>query len=420
MRGISYLNGLAPWSGSFSGEWSLDLMRRLMSNLGAPHDDYPSIHVTGTNGKGSVSVAVASILARGGRKVGLTTSPHLKSINERIVINGRPISDELLDRCGAAVMEGAASFDQPPTFFEGITAAAFLAFKLAGVDFAVIEVGLGGRLDATNVLPNPRVCVIATVDLDHESILGATRSDIAREKAGIFKPRAELVVGNLTEDARNEVERAASGVGGRLHISGREFSATPIRPEAGLFTGMGESFEFLSALPGEHQIHNMGVAIAAGLLVGASRSECIEGVKNVRWPGRLENITVGQRQVIIDAAHNPAGIKSLITFLNSRGIRPDCAFGAIETKNWRAMISDLIPHVGGWIVLEPDFPKAVPSRDIAAFLSSFGIKPIDMGRRYTDFATGLPAGDRPMLIAGSIYLIGIIRDLFVSTEQPLW
>jgi len=420
MSGIEYLKGLAPWSGSFSGEWSLDLMRQLVSRLGDPHRAFPSIHVTGTNGKGSVAVAIASILGQAGRKVGLTTSPHLHSINERIVIDGRPISDELLNECGEAVQRASVGLEGEPTFFEGITAAAFLAFQSAQVDFGVVEVGLGGRLDATNVLTNPVVSVITTIGFDHEQILGGTLGAIAREKAGIFKRGAHLVVGDVGSEALQEIELAAKGVSGDLNVFGRDFNATIIAGDRCNFEGFGRSVEFKPALKGDHQVHNMGVAIAASLLAGASVDECIRGVTMMAWPGRIEMLRWDDRDVIIDAAHNPAGIESLISFLKARGLRPECAFGAIETKNWRSMVAALAPFVSKWAILEPDFPKAVPAHEIVEFLSGSGISSKSFGRRYTDFRDELAAGRGPVMIVGSIYLIGIIRDLLGCREGPLW
>jgi dihydrofolate synthase/folylpolyglutamate synthase len=420
MKGIEYLKGLAPWSGSFSGEWSLRLMHQLVSGLGDPHRAFPSIHVTGTNGKGSISVAIASILAKGGRKVGLTTSPHLRSINERIVIDGHPIGDELLNECGEAVQRAAVGLAGEPTFFEGITAAAFLAFKLAKVDFGVVEVGLGGRLDATNVLPAPLVSVIATIAFDHEQILGDSLGRIAREKAGIFKVGSQLVVGEVGSEAYEEIEQAALALNSRINVFGREYRVVGVSGDVCRFDGFGCSFEFRPTLQGAHQVHNMGVAIAAAILAGATVDECIRGVNSVVWPGRLERFRWCERDVIIDAAHNPAGIESLTSFLKARGIRPECAFGAIETKNWRSMVGALSPYVTKWAILEPDFPKAVPAHEIVEFLSCSGISSTNFGRCYTDFREALSQGRGPVLIAGSIYLIGIIRSLLSNRDEPLW
>lgn len=418
--GIAYLESLAPWSGAFSGEWSLQLMRELMSALGDPQDSFSSIHVTGTNGKGSVSVAIASILAEGGRRIGLTTSPHLRRINERIVLDGVPIADELLNRCGELVREAARGLREPPTFFEGITAASFVAFREFGVDLAVVEVGLGGRLDATNVIKSPKACVVVTVDFDHEAILGSTLGAIAREKAGIIKPDAPVVVGDLSAEACSEVSAVATSQNAELLLFGRDFKVL-VGVGGGCRYVEGEAeFDFTPALRGQHQAHNMAVAIAAARLVGASDAECARGVRNVYWPGRLEIGDFKGREVIVDAAHNPAGVASLVTFLKARGIRPVCAFGAIDTKNWRGMVESLVPFVGEWIVLEPDFPKAVPKEDIVAFLSRFGINARCFGREYGAFIEDISHGHGPVLIAGSIYLIGIIRDLVLSGGLPLW
>jgi dihydrofolate synthase/folylpolyglutamate synthase len=186
------------------------------------------------------------------------------------------------------------------------------------------------------------------------------------------------------------------------------------------YTDDGGGFDFSPSLKGEHQAHNMAVAIAVARIVGATVEECQRGVSGLYWPGRLESLSFEGREVIIDAAHNPAGISSLIAFLKSRDIRPQIAFGAIETKNWRGMVESLAPYVGDWLIMEPDFPKAVPAREIVAFLSGFGITARSFGGDYGAFTEELRGGSNPFLVCGSIYLIGIVRDLMCGGGSVLW
>jgi len=419
--GIDYLSSLAPWTGAFAGEWGLAPMRALMGALGNPHDRIPTVHVAGTNGKGSVSVAVAAILAAGGRRVALATSPHLTSIRERIVIDGWPIPEESLDRLGRAVWAAAAQAGVVPSFFEGITAAAFLGAVEEGAELLVAEVGLGGRLDATNVIAAPEVAVITSIDFDHEAILGSTLGRIATEKAGIIKKGVPTVVGRLQSEALAAVIGVGEEIGAPLVVFGRDFDVRRSASSGGWSLSVGSSeIEFSPSLRGNHQIDNMAVAIVAALQCGATPEECAEGVSSVSWPGRLEEAVVGQHQILIDAAHNPAGIRTLAEFIRKHDWVEDLtiAFGAIETKRWEEMLELLVGLSKQWIVLEPDFPKAVPAESIAAALRTRGVEPVVLGRKYSELLHVVSTSR--VILAGSIYLIGKVREELGIGVPCLW
>ena len=221
-EGLKYLSSLAPWKGK--GGFTLDKMRALMAELGNPQDTYHSVHIAGTNGKGSVTVALAAMAGAAGFRTGMTISPHLGTMNERIVIDGAPITDELLDIQATKVAEAQERLNIELSFFEGITACAFLAFHAVGVDWAILEVGLGGRLDATNVVRSPRACVIVSIDFDHQDILGPTLECIASEKAGIIKPRAPVYVGSVSKEARDVIYARARSLDAPIYFVGQDFS----------------------------------------------------------------------------------------------------------------------------------------------------------------------------------------------------
>ena len=419
--GIDYLSSLAPWTGTFSGEWGLEQMRALMRALGDPQEQIPTIHVAGTNGKGSVSVAVAAILAQGRRRVALTTSPHLTSIRERVVIDGLPISEEQLGGIGLAVRQGAERAGVVPSFFEGITAAAFLAAVEEGAHRLVVEVGLGGRLDATNVITAPVVTVITSIDFDHEAILGSTLGQIAAEKAGILKQGVPAVVGRLPDEALGSVLRIAGGAGVPTLVLGRDFEV-----RAGESPGTSQlsfgtlEIPFVPSLRGAHQVDNMAVAMVAALQCGASPEECAAGVAGVVWPGRLERVDIQEYQILIDAAHNPAGIGSVVDFIRRHEWAEDLtiAFGAIETKRWDEMIATLGELSGKWLILEPDFERAVPAERIAAAIRTRGGSALVLGRNYSELLKA--ATTKRILVVGSIYLIGKVREVLGIPVPRLW
>jgi dihydrofolate synthase/folylpolyglutamate synthase len=313
---------LAPF-GRFGVELGLERIQRLLAALGNPQDRVPLVHVAGTNGKGSVCAYLAAVLGAAGYRVGRYTSPHLVSWRERIVVNGEPLAtQDLVDRLKQVV--AAIDPAQPsPTQFEVFTAAAWLHFAEAGVDVAVMEVGLGGRLDATNVVDAPLVSVITSLSREHWQRLGPTLADIAREKAGVLKPERPAVVGPLPSEADAVVQARLAELGCPAVWPA---PAVPLGEGKACYGQGDDAITYALALLGEHQLTNSAIAIATLRTLRAqgwhiSDDAIAQGMGNARWPGRLQWLTWGQEPesypLLIDGAHNPAAAEVLRQYVDS-------------------------------------------------------------------------------------------------------
>jgi dihydrofolate synthase/folylpolyglutamate synthase len=307
----------------------LDPMRAACEASDHPQSSFLAVHVAGTNGKGSVCAMVEAIVRAQGRRTGLYTSPHLCRFAERIQIDGAPIADDAL----ASVLDRAMEAGPELSFFETATLAAFLAFRDARVEVGVVEVGLGGRLDATNVLPAPRAAAITRIALDHTDRLGTTLVEIAREKAGIAKGGMDIVLGDMPPDVRAAIDEAA------LMNGATTSTAEDVRlPRV--------------ALKGEHQAGNARIAVRLATRIGASTGAIEEGLAGVRWPARLERIGT----VLLDAAHNPDGAASLARYVKTLDLPPAkvcLVFGTLADKDWGAMLDSLAPLADSRIYVAP-------------------------------------------------------------------
>jgi dihydrofolate synthase/folylpolyglutamate synthase len=308
----------------------LDAMRAACAALGHPEGEFPCVHVAGTNGKGSVCAMVESIARAQGLRTGLYTSPHLCRFAERIRLDGEPVSDSTL----AGLLDRALDPALDLSFFEAATMAALLAFRAAKVDLAIVEVGLGGRLDATNVLPAPTAAAITRIAFDHMDRLGSTLVAIAREKAGIAKPGLDIVVGPVDREVRAAIDEVARAAGATTSdVSG-------VDPPAQV------------GLAGAHQRDNARIATVLGARIGASPSAIERGIADVKWPGRLERVG----SFLLDAAHNPDGTTALAAHLASLGVPArDVAlvFGTLGDKDWTTMLDSLAPHADRRVYLAP-------------------------------------------------------------------
>jgi dihydrofolate synthase/folylpolyglutamate synthase len=377
-------------------DFRLDRMRQLLDRLGNPHHGLKIVHITGTKGKGSTAAMVASVLKAAGHRAGLFSSPHLDRVEERIAIDGQPCSDEqlveLVDKLRPAVshMDDLATSDPAesnrPTYFEIVTALALLQFAERQVDVAVLEVGLGGRLDSTNVC-TPLVSVITSISYDHTQQLGSTLSAIAGEKAGIIKPGVPVVSGVQTHEPRHVIATAAARQGCRLLQLGLDFDFeyrpprhlerehTParfdfIRPEGN------ETARLLDVdlgLVGAHQAANAAVALATleelrRLGWNLPESAVRQGLLEVRWPARIE-IVARRPAIVLDAAHNVASIEALIHVLQesfSPGPRV-AIFATTRDKDIRGMLSLLLPAFDEVILTRYwKNPRGVPPAELAA------------------------------------------------------
>jgi dihydrofolate synthase/folylpolyglutamate synthase len=401
----------------------LDLspVRALLDAVGRPYERYPVLHVGGTNGKGSTAAMLASILRAAGHTVGLYTSPHLVDFTERIRINGEPISpDEVASL--AEELRTRMPVDADSTFFEFTTAMAFLAFARARVDVAVIEVGMGGRLDATNVV-HPLVSVITNVDLDHQRYLGDSVAAIAGEKAGIIKPGVPVVtaasgaaLGVL--EARAAVERAP------LTVVGRDARVEGGAPASFSYHGVAERIDGLSCpLLGRHQLTNAAVALATierartrGLTVPVDAIR--RGLAGVRWEGRLEVIRSHPR-IVVDGAHNAAGAAALAEFLAAeraagRINRLVVVFGILADKDLPAIIARVGALADDVVLTEPSYHRAAPVDTLLSAAASLHA-PVRVVPTVADALADLEsrlAPDDWCVVTGSLYTVGEVKALY--------
>jgi dihydrofolate synthase / folylpolyglutamate synthase len=425
--GLRYLNQLEVWKGA--GGFGIDKIAGVMRELGNPQDAVKTVHVTGTNGKGSVSAMIASILGAEGYKVGLNISPHLVSLNERILVDGLPISDELIGEYALIVKKASENVGQILSFHEGITAIAFVAFRELKVNWAVIEVGLGGRYDASNIISSPEVSVITSIDLDHQHILGNTKPEIAYQKAGIIKKGRPVVVGALDSESFQVVNKVATSLSSSIYYQGRDFNYTSIH-DAGLSEEQ-DSFRYTfqnkapytinKVLKGRHQFNNSAVALAVAEILNIREDAKKRGLEQVFWPGRLEVINWKGRIILIDCAHNPHGIATLVDNLKSWGIKSiDLAFGVLDTKDWKTMVDQLQTVAKSWSLLEPISDRALSAEAISEYLSGIGVSNRCYGAEISRFLNESELGLSPLLITGSIYLIGTVRKVLGIEPKSIW
>jgi dihydrofolate synthase / folylpolyglutamate synthase len=421
----------------FGIKLGLGPVNTLLEALSRPDAAWPSVHVAGTNGKGSVAAMVERGLRAAGYRTGRYTSPHLHRIEERIAIDGEPVDAATFDTAARDVMAlidrllADRSLPAWPTFFEATTVLAFEMFRRARVSAAVIEVGLGGRFDATNAVM-PRVSVITPIALDHERHLGGTLSAIAFQKAGIAKRGVPLVVGALTEPARSVVAAAAAEAGAPLVSAGDEH-VTGVRLHRGrasvdLSTPAGSYRDLTLGLNGAHQVGNAVIAVRTlevcrdhGLAIGADHIAA--AVSQVHWPARLEWLRLpSERLVLIDAAHNPSGADALAAYLRSVGVAPaPVILGVMRDKDVDGVIRAIAPVASRLLATQPDSPRALPAQALAGrmALTSPGTPADACADPHQALAAAL--ADSPhAVVAGSIFLVGPLRaDLTAQGAVPV-
>jgi dihydrofolate synthase/folylpolyglutamate synthase len=399
-------------------KFGLETVRALLDALGRPESAYPVLLVAGTNGKGSVVALVDSILRASGRKVARYTSPHLVRLNERFAIDGVEITNAELDTAIETVRSLAEDLAQQrvisahPTFFEILTVAAFHHFREQRVEIAVVEVGMGGRLDATNASA-PLASAIVTVDLDHEKYLGGTLDLIAREKAGVLRPGRTTVVGRLGDLALGAVEREAERVGARLV---RALQETDVEERGAVLNVRTprRHYRGLQPMLGAHQRDNLIVALRlleaaedAGLTF--DHEALPAGVAETRWPGRLEWLPTSPR-LLLDGAHNPAAAAALANFLATA---PPfvLVFGAMRDKDVTGLAQSLFPRAREIVLTSPHAARAATPDEIAARCGSLA------GRAHRRAASDealalardLARPSEAIVVTGSLYLVGEVR-----------
>jgi dihydrofolate synthase/folylpolyglutamate synthase len=440
-------------SGSTRRKFSLNEIGILCAALGNPQRSFPSVLVAGTNGKGSTASTLASIARESGLQVGLYTSPHLDRVNERIKLNGQDIPDEDFARVYFRVHAAAeqAVLDQAlehlPSYFELLTALAFLYFQESKVDLAVLEVGMGGRLDATNIVA-PVLSVITDISLDHQEWLGETIDLIAREKAGILRPNGALV----TLPQHPEANQALGEVATELNVRG--INAAQYTPQIGVSSTdpypiqvLGEEILVNSPLKGAHQHRNIALAVAAAVELAQSLSFPItpaaiaRGIQNTRWPGRLERLERLERlthsagpefvpEFILDVAHNPAGAWALRSALSSsRNVgapglasetgepRTVLIFACLRDKPLREMTQILFP-IFDHVVLAPiHSPRATEVADLLAAAEATGVPSTPSSTVEEAIQIALALKPAKIVISGSVYLVGEARHILLNPAQ---
>jgi dihydrofolate synthase / folylpolyglutamate synthase len=411
---------------TFGIKLGLDNISRLCEALGHPERAFRSLHVAGTNGKGSVTAMTHAALRAAGIRSGRYTSPHLSDLAERFVIDDRPVEGALLEstvedvlRC-ADRLQASGVLTVHPTFFEATTAAAFEVFRRSGVAIAVIEVGLGGRFDATNVI-SPVAGAITTIDFDHQQHLGDTLGAIAFEKAGIIKPGMKVVMGDLRPEAADVIRHCAEERGATLVEAARDTRAEAEmidgRARLTLATPSASYGPVTLGLRGEHQIGNaivtvrlLEVARATGVPIPRDAIE--HGLATAAWPARLELLTIDRgRRVLLDAAHNPEGARALAAYLTRwHPERLPLVIGVMRDKNVADIAHTLLPVVSSVIATAAPTPRAIPAPDLARHLRAAGAHdvraepdPIVAIEKAFEFADTI-------CVAGSIFLAGAVRD----------
>ena len=395
----------------------LGRMQRAVDLLGNPEQTYPIIHVTGTNGKGSTIAFMRELFARHGKKVGTFTSPHIVSIHDRICINGEPISDEdfirLADQVKAMEQRLLETHDQL-SFFELLTLIALLYFKEQKVDLVLLEVGIGGLLDTTNVVTG-EIAIITSIGLDHQETLGDSLVAIAEQKAGIFKPGNSAVIANLAPEAQLVCKKTATNLGVSLYQANKDFSFR----NGNFYSSLADFNHLILGLEGAYQEENAALALQAFLLFMVQRNEKVDqeavraALQATKWAGRLEAVT---EHIYLDGAHNLPALERLVEFIQEKiqqGYQPQILFGALKRKDYSGMLSYLTEHL-------PDADLYVTSFDYQGSLEEQDLGGYTIIDSYRDFIDHFEAsaGEKDLLfVTGSLYFISEVRACIMKQKS---
>ena len=412
-----------------AAKFNLENITVLMERLGRPDRTYPIVHIAGTNGKGSTAAFLESILRAAGFRTGLNTSPHLERINERIRINGEEVSDQIFAETFTRVQEvieellAAGRLEAHPTYFECVTALAFEVFARERVEFAVVEVGLGGRLDATNIV-RPQVSVITRIDFDHENYLGHSLEEIAREKVGIVKAGVPVATAPQLPEVREVLRGKARELDATIVDTGEDFDLQREIAEAGCARALarrrarGEAVRLAPGLPGRFQLENALNAVLTARLLQArgyriTNQNIEQGIRSAEWPGRLERLQAGP-DVYLDGAHNPGAARELAQFLeeNFARRRVYLIFGAMRDKSVDEMTGILFPLASEVIFTQPGTPRAVSANQLADLAGHHAARytVIRDAEEALESALAKARSDDAVFVTGSLYLVGQLRQ----------
>ncbi len=420
-QAIAYIHSVF-WKGSVPG---LSRTRTLLEKMGNPQKKLKFVHIAGTNGKGSTAAMTASILEKAGYRTGLYTSPYIYRFHERMQVDGVPISDEDLVAVTEFVKPLADSMTEPPTEFELVTCIAFAYFYRKGCDIVVLEVGMGGALDSTNVIDTPEVAVITNIGLDHTEYLGSTEEEIARTKAGIFKDHGRAVIYR----GKPEVEAALEQVCREKHVDLKKADFASLNRKQHSLEGQvfdcGSRKDLFLPLLGDHQLHNAAVVLAvADTLVEAgwriTEDNIRQGLRDVRWPGRFDVVS-REPLFIIDGGHNPQCIEALVKNIADylQGKRIIALTGVLADKDYADMYRPVLPSVTKFVCITPPNPRKLEAPVLAEHLRRAGAEAEACGTIAQGVARARELAGREgvVLCFGSLYSIGPIRDALESQNQ---
>lgn len=413
----------ASWLGCRPG---LERIADLMHRLGDPQKELRFVHITGTNGKGSTAAMLSAVLREAGYTVGLFTSPHLVCYNERIQVNGADIPDEDLCALAEAVKPAVDRMETVPSEFERFTAMALLYFRRRNCDIVVLEVGLGGRLDSTNVIPAPEAAVITNIGLEHTEYLGDTVEKIAAEKSGIIKPGADVVLSGQCPGAEAVVRARAAANGCTLCVT----DPAQLRQRSADLSGQRldyrERKDLRLRLLGTYQCHNAAAALDT---VDALRrrgwdipeTAVRRGLENAAWPGRFEVLRT-EPLVLADGAHNPNGAAELARCLEQYLPGRKCLFltGVMADKDHMGMMRTVAPYAAGFVAVPPPSERALPARALQVEIEQCFSGPVyaaDSVETGLDLALAALAPGQPLCIFGSLYQLGIVRAYFGKQQE---
>jgi len=419
---LEYIHNVR-WQGSKPG---LERTQELLKALGNPEKQLKFVHVAGTNGKGSTSICIASVLKEAGYRTGLYISPYIQRFNERMQVNGEFITDVELENVIDEIRPYADSMEDSPTEFELITAAAMKHFQNKKCDIVVLEVGMGGRLDSTNVIDTPELAVITAIGYDHVKELGPAISDIAREKAGIIKTGGDILIYGGEPEVESVFESTAKEQGARLRkvdftrIEAKTFTLENIKMTIKPYG------EILLPLLGSYQPYNAAMAITALEMLRErgykiKSEDIIRGIEKVKWPGRFE--VLGHRPVfILDGAHNPQGMEATAESLRQHFSDKKIIFiaGVMADKDVDTMMRAVTPLAKTFITVKPDNPRAMDSHELAGKLKRFGVPVTDCGTVNSGVSEALKTAEESDVICalGSLYFSAEVRAAWAAERKP--
>lgn len=420
LRGLAYFESLQSLEGrKFS---SLESAARLLSALGEPQNKIPALHVAGTNGKGSVCALLSAIIHAAGNHVGQTCSPHLVSVTERCLIDGAPVEEDSFSRTIDHVMSVAAEHDLAPSYFVLGLSASFVEFAARKLDWMVVEVGLGGLLDATNLIDRPKATLITSVSADHMELLGPTIADVALNKSGIAKPGVPMFVGAVSQEAREVIARVTTEKGAPVHFFGEDFFYDSARDEMEFQGRKLPAFIRNVKLEGKHQELNAVLAVRVAYELGLSEAAIANGLSRARWPGRLEwmELEKPSTKVLLDVGHNPEGMDALCAYLEKQQERRIVfVFSILARKDARQMIerTKLLANVKqvSWIFTDSGYPGAFSPEELRDFASDGEVVP--NCEAALQHAAELAGEKGVVVVTGSVFLVGRLRS--VLREEPL-